>query len=547
MPRREQLARLIAAIALGAIALPQASQAQDVVQLEGGGSSGAGGYGAALHYWTDNFGAGWVGVGFRERLQLAFLSQIAVAGDSLAAGYAYQRLPLAGDQTGGMPLATQGLTWQHDAFGSAWSAFAGVAGLGAGAPFVSSTQANQPLALLRVDQRVAPTVRVVALAAASRRQTLLPGVVYRPARSSYSIALTGGVGANAPYGSARWRYESAKLRADAEWSEFRSDFRRVDAPSTTGLAEPYRENVSATYELWRGLRVTAGRQSYLVQPSATLPGGRAVVDRVIAGGELWTWAYNAGVFRSRGNDGERSLSTFSRVELGRARRIGGGASFYTTDARDHAPERTLSLELRERLGLDAELLQVVTRSSSGTSIAAGGRVDFGLVAVNVDYSTLYVPLRRPDPFLRTISVSLSVRRANATTSVSTLVDPEGHVSYSATGSTYLYMGDEVASAQPVVIRLRQYLVRGEVRDTAGVPIEGAALRIGGELVVTDSRGEFLVRTDRAEPLALVVALDEFIATGRFEVVSSPAQVTPSSDERAAPVAIVLRRVRRTQR
>lgn len=547
MPRRDRR-RLIA---LGALALTAASRgdlrAQEVVQLEGGGNSGAGGYGAALRFWTADRGSGWLGIGFRERLHLAFLSQVAAGSDSVAMGSAYQRLPLAGDPGGGATLATRGVTWQHDAHGSAWSAFAGVAGLGAGAPYVSTTTADRPLALVRADTRLTPTLRLVGLAGVSRRQTFLPGVVYRPMRSSQSVAVTGGVGADEPYGAVAWSYDTPHLRAAASWAEFTPGFRRVDAPSAAGVAEPYRENVSATYDVRRTLRVTAGRQSYFVPASGTTRAGRAVVDRIIAAGELWTWAYSVGLFDSHGDGRAHSLSTYSRLEMGRNRRLGGGASYFTTTSPGFPSERTVSLEARERFSFDVDLLQVVTHSSSGTSVAAGGRVDFGPVAVNVDYTTLYVPLRRPDPFLRMVTVGLSLRHGSASTSISTVLDPEGRVSYGASGSTYLYAGQELAVATPVVVRLQRYVVRGVVRDTAGAPIDGAALRIGGEIVVTDSRGAFLLRTDRPDALPFAPAFEEFLLPGTFELVSGPDRVTPTHEEGAATVTVVLRRVRRTPR
>lgn len=543
LPLPRERRRLIALASLALVTVRGEAAAQDVAQLEGGGSSGTGGYGAALHYWTADRGSGWLGLGFRERLHVAFLSEFAAAGgDSVAIGSAYQRLPLAADPAAGGTLVTQGVSWRHDAHGSAWSAFAGAAGLGAGAPYVSTTEAERPLALLHADVPLRPTLRVVGLAALSRTQTLLPGVVYRPSRSAQSVALTGGIGANAPYGSAVWSYDTPHLRLAASWSEFPPGFRRVDAPAVA-VAEPYRENLAVMYDLLRSLRVTAARQSYYVAPSAEAVAGRAVVDRVMAGGALRSWTYSVGVFHSRGDQGASAVSTYSRIETGTYRRLGGAVSYYTTSSRGSIAERTISLEARERIDLGTELLQVVTHSSSGTTVAAGGRVDLGAVALTVDYTMLYVPLRHPDPFLRMINLGLSLRRGNATSGVSTVVDPTGHVSYAANGSTYLYGAEGALPVQSVVVRLQQYVVRGVVRDTAGVPIDGAALRIGNEIVVTDSRGTFLLRTDNPDALALTPAFDEFVTAGRYELVSAPARVTPGREESATPVTVVLRRVR----
>jgi hypothetical protein len=76
--------------------------------------------------------------------------------------------------------------------------------------------------------------------------------------------------------------------------------------------------------------------------------------------------------------------------------------------------------------------------------------------------------------------------------------------------------------------MAKYLVQGTVRDDQGLPVEGAALRIGRDLAYTDSAGHFLVRFSRHGPFPLRVVPEEFLASVVYEVVSAPSEVEAES-------------------
>ena len=54
----------------------------------------------------------------------------------------------------------------------------------------------------------------------------------------------------------------------------------------------------------------------------------------------------------------------------------------------------------------------------------------------------------------------------------------------------------------------RYVVRGVVRDERGQPVEGAALEVGGEVVFTNSAGEFFVRTRQPRRYDVAVRLED---------------------------------------
>ena len=76
----------------------------------------------------------------------------------------------------------------------------------------------------------------------------------------------------------------------------------------------------------------------------------------------------------------------------------------------------------------------------------------------------------------------------------------------------------------------------------GKPVEGAAIRVGGDVVFTDSDGAFSSAQRRSQPVVVAVLLDQLMFDGNYEVVTAPAKAAPQIAPKAQPIAIVLRRV-----
>jgi hypothetical protein len=118
--------------------------------------------------------------------------------------------------------------------------------------------------------------------------------------------------------------------------------------------------------------------------------------------------------------------------------------------------------------------------------------------------------------------------------------PDGRLRYTASLSTLLARGPHAHVSEAQSYRMPDYVVRGHVRDVSGAPIEGAALRIGNDVVYSNAAGEFLVREKRTGLLPLQVVLQEFTNPKSFTVVSAPATVLPAPEDSAPDVVIVLR-------
>jgi hypothetical protein len=66
------------------------------------------------------------------------------------------------------------------------------------------------------------------------------------------------------------------------------------------------------------------------------------------------------------------------------------------------------------------------------------------------------------------------------------------------------------------------------------------------VVYTNSAGEFFLRAKHPELYRISILSGEFLLPGQWEIVSAPAQVSASEEDKASPVRIVLRPITATQ-
>jgi hypothetical protein len=164
----------------------------------------------------------------------------------------------------------------------------------------------------------------------------------------------------------------------------------------------------------------------------------------------------------------------------------------------------------------------------------------------VDYQTLFLPFVQngPGQFKQVMVLGLHFQLPHGVqVNMDTNVTPLGQVRYTAYGSTYAYRGMGSSShGTSFTGSFFQNVVRGQVTDSSGEPIAGAALQIGTELAIADSNGNFMVRVKRAGDLPFKIVFEEFTAPGSYVIVRAPATVKAAREDAAAEYAVVLRRL-----
>jgi hypothetical protein len=525
--------------------LARAAAAQTVVEVQGGGSSLAGGYGATANFWRSGVD-GWIGLGYLDGFRAgAFVRKATARGDTLGLGNSALVVRQPTDIfTPGYNLLVQGLSYAGANRRTSYLAFAGASSAGVGAPSFQPTSIEQPLGAVFLQHQVEPTLRLTADAIFAHQQTVLPGVEWQPT-PDIRTAVVIGMGSDRPYAASSVSLREGRLGVQASYAWNPERFRRVPVP-TPNQTEVDRENLMITYDLSPEFSVGLGRQNFVQDSADSQIPVRAVGNTIFAGGRWRELRLTSGLYHSA-SEGITNWSSY----LGIGREIAHwlDAEVFVLQSRPEGqPTTTTPLaNLRWRLSSRVGLSQQISLHEGRPTILCGAslRTSFGEFAV--DYQIVHQPLQPLNPFRSALNVTARLQLGSYSTSLGTYVRPDGSVDYSASGSTFLYMGT-FGGAQPQQIggSMARYVVRGTVRDETGNPVEGAALRLNEELVYTNSAGQFFVRIKHPERYTLSVATDEFLLPGRWEVVKAPANILAGDEKDAVSVEIVLRPVSSTQ-
>ena len=530
-------------IGLGVLAgsllcLPVEAGAQTVVEVQGGGSSLNGGYGATANFWRSNVD-GWIGLGYLDGFRVGAFLRKAVNKETLRIGNDALVMRLPTDVfTPGFNLLVQGISFSGGNERSSYLAFGGASSTGLGAPSFQATSIEEPMGALFVQHRVAPTVRLTATALVADQQTVLPGVQWLPT-PDLTTAFVAGVGSGRPYAasSLMWRRGPLGVKASYAWNPDR--FRRA-AVATPNQTEVDRENISVTYEIGPYFSVGVGRQNYVQDSADSEPAIRATGNTVFAGGVWSNTRVTAGLYDSK-SEGIRNLSSY--LAVGRELTHWLDAEAFVLQSRPEGlPVVTTPLvNLRWRLSSRIGISQQVSFHAGKPTVLLGASLITPIGEFVADYQVVHQPLKPFNPFRSALNLTARLQLGRYSTSVGTYVQPDGSVDYSASGSTFLYMGS-FGGAQPQQVggRMGRYVIRGAVRDEQGNGVEGAAVDIGGEMVFTNSSGEFFLRVGRPTRSAVKVLTGEFLLPGQWEVVSAPVEVEAGPETRPG-IEIVLRR------
>jgi hypothetical protein len=535
--RRGRLLPILIVAAL--VGWPAALRAQ-VFELQGGGSSLHQGYGGALNVWGDRY-EGNVGIGYLDGVRFSVFLKRLIGKDTLRLGNDAIPVRFATDVFGGsQALLAQGGGIRRATRRSQLRAFVGASANATPAPFVNALRHDRIIGVVQGERQLSPTVRTTTHALFSTRQTVLQGVEWK-LPNGIALGSSAGIGGNQPYGAASFSFSREAVDVRASYVGMGDRFRRTGVPSTV-QSEADRENLLVTLRPASGFSFGIGRQNF--RQDSTLPGvaDRATLNHVFGSARLVGTNLSAGVFDSR-TPGSRNLSSYASATRDLTRWLQTDVYVLQVWAPTTVKSTTPVVRLREFISPRLSLLQVVTHANGRTSVAMGGAFASGLTTLGLDYQVVHTPYRRTQPFVQTMALTVRLPLGNYRVNASSFVAADGRVNYSGSASTFFYAGDALSGAsKPVELRFERFIVEGTVVDESGVPVDGAAIAIGGTTVFTDSRGRFFVRGSSSRAVPVRVAFDEFITDGQYELVSAPPTATPKRERDIAPIRVVLRRL-----
>jgi hypothetical protein len=511
-----------------------------VFQLQGAGSSLYSGYGGMVNIWGSGY-EGAFALGYLDGFRLSAFAKAMLGHDTLRLGNDVIPIRLPTDMfSASSGVMVQGASIERVAGRTRILAFGGLSATPVAAPQFLASKSDRGMGVVQIEQRMADSLRFVSHAVISERQTFLQGIEWTPSRA-VRAGLTGGIGANDPYAAASFQSQGTTADFKAAYVFQGNSFRRAAVPMPV-QSETDRENILLTLKPRPDVSFGIGRQNF--RQDSTTPGTaqRASIDQVFGSARFRGTNVAAGVFEAL-SDGTRNISSYFSARRDLSRWL--QTDFYLLNVWAPAPSRTSTpvLYLREFLTPRLNLLQVITRSNNRTTVSFGGDFVSGLASVGVDYQIVHTPYRQGNPFVQALALNVKLQLGGYQLTGGTFVTPDGRVNYSASGSTFLYMGESAGGGPSTPqIRFERYIVQGRVVDTTGAPIEGAAIELGKDVVFTDSHGQFFLRVSSDRTMTLHVLTGDFLATGRFEVAKAPTTASPGREGRAADIEIVVRRV-----
>jgi hypothetical protein len=529
-----------AALAAAVLVAPRRLPAQTVMEVQGGGSSLVGGYGATANFWRNGVD-GWIGLGYLDGLRFGAFLRSAVGRDTLRVGNDALVMRFPTDLfSGGYNLLVQGISLGGGKDGTSYLAFAGASSSSLSAPSFQATSIEKPMGALFLLHPLSPTVRLTGNVLLSERQTVMPGIQWQPT-PDVTTAFVAGTGAGSPYAAGAVTARRGSLEAKALYAWNPDRFRRADVPGPT-QTESERENISLTYDLGSAFQVGVARQHFLQDSADGATPIRATGNTAFASGRVREVRLTGGLYDSR-SEGVSNLSSY--VAVGRGVTSWLDAEMFLLQSRPSGrpASTTPILNLRWRVSPRLRLMQQLSLHERRPTILFGANLITALGEFGVDYQIVHQPFQPFNPFRSTLNLTARLQLGRYSTNLGTYVLPDGSVDYSASGSTFLYMG-AFGGVQPQQIgqSLGRYVVRGVVHDEDGAPVEGAAIRLGGEMAFTNSHGEFFVRVRRPQRYQVTVPLEEFLLPGQWEVAAAPTEAIAEPEDGARGIEIVLRRV-----
>ena len=303
-------------------------------------------------------------------------------------------------------------------------------------------------------------------------------------------------------------------------------------------------NVSGNFRPSTYSSFAFGHQNYMMPQSGTQTALHTQVDNLAGNWRLWDTggpSIGAAVFRStmpsittRGASLWISQS-LSMVDM-RLKYLVSGSNLYATS-------QSLSITTQEKLSARLSALQVTSLEAGKVSMAFGGNLIGNLLSLGVNYQTLYVPVRPSHPFTQALALSLKMNlHGNLHLNTDTSFSSTGQMVYTLAGSeSYYRLNGLDAAPQTEGFRLQQYVLQGQITTADGLPVYGAALRIGKEMIYTDRDGRFAARESKAGPYKIEILTAEFLESGAYTVITAPSEGLASKDESTAGIHIIVGR------
>lgn len=539
--------RLLPALALTAVAATGHAQ---MVHIRGGGETAGNEAGATVDvYGTDSETQS--SMGFANGVHVGLARKVTMDSFAVTAGDSVVTLSLPTDLPGsGRGLLLRGalvetLQQRRDELGSSTNtlpgearvtarAFAGWTGDGYRNAYFSSVDAGHAIRFAEVSVSTGRNVTLTAMAVHGSKSSLLASASWR-ANPSAGAAFTAGMSSGRLLMRGLVHLSGQSFRLDAQYTLGRLQL-NPDPSLASATIERIGWNVSGNRRVGSWLWLDASRHSY-----ATDTAHDAVTNGIRAGRSV---LYEAGATVRAGHvaTGVRLMRSLSGAQRTSGTVVMAGwnatqwntlmTAVFSTDV-NGTPNRSTSTDVTERLNAHLRLTQGITYASGTASTNVGGTYEGRMGSISVSHRETYIPFGNESGFHRVLAIGIRLHMGDAEIVAEHVRG--GGITPVYTFLADAYRGDSLGDASSMASaaqELPRFVVRGRVLDATGSAVRGAAVRVGGKMLYTDSEGRFLSRFRSVVAVPVETAPAEFLTAETYRAVTQTAQVMPQAEDAA---------------
>lgn len=328
-----------------------------------------------------------------------------------------------------------------------------------------------------------------------------------------SLAASAGVGANSPFFSVRAGYETFEWTGIVSWTKRDETFERIVIPNYS-VSEDIGLDFQGGYR-GRHFNAQVSRQNLLSDVSSTVY--KSTINSIYAG--TMAGPLSATVTGFYG-------ATNGKTVEGETAGAGATVSFLAVrvDAYRSVGLTSESVTVTEKLTRHFSVNQFITGLHS---VNAGAEYHSNTVTMSGGYAMSFFPAL--GIFQKVFSASLSIQLPhNLRIDGGTVTTPDGRTRWTGYANSYTHgpLSTDVQLAGGT--STGKYLYKGRCATQTGEPV-ACAVKVGKVEVFAGDDGIFRLPTSKKKAVTLVVAVEDFMSPGMWEVVNAPTIVTPDSD------------------
>jgi hypothetical protein len=523
-----------------ALLMAPATVFPQMFRIQGGAGTVGGSQGGALSIYQPSATTA-VGFGISDGLHIGFSRTVQLGASTVVAGDSRLTLRLPTDFAGdGRGLLLRGLTFNTERQepgkpGVGVSAFAGWTGNGYSNAFQSAVNPTNPIQILTGHYALSRSFDFSAVTVHGTRSSVLTSALWTMtphAEAAATIGFTGGV----PVLRLRTRSSGDTWKGEISYTS--GAVRLQPEPELlTGTVERVGWNATMSKRFGSWLALDGGRQEYNTADAIDAPSFGVLAGR--------SAMYEGGVtVRHRSLEGGiRLLQSVSGTQTSGGEVLLAGWHNRIVDVRstgirsrnmDGSISTSASIDTSERFSSRLRLTEGTTFANGAPTFDFGGSYDSRWGSVSVDHRETFIPFGTEAGFHRVLSLSVRLHVGSTEVGGNQVIGHGLPLLVNLSGDSFLGSDlGSMASPQSHMSSLPKYSIEGTVENAAGEVVRGAAVKVGQQVVYTDSEGRFLLRFSQASPVVLDVDPAQFLTAESYKRVGEALTVSPGKDGEAS--------------